>query len=55
MNIENFAEEIRESIRRVFNDTEKPVSETKRALQEIRMELDDISGDIEIMIDTLPD
>ena len=55
MDVQEFSEEIREKIRAVFNDTDACVSDTKRILKEIIVELDDISGDAEIMIDSLPD
>jgi hypothetical protein len=55
MNVEDFKEEVAEKVRNVFNDTEQSVSENKRILKEMAEELDDVVGDIHIMIDALPD
>ena len=55
MNTADFKEEVSEKVRAVFNDTSRPVSDTKAILQELIIELGDVIDDIDCMIDSLPD
>ena len=54
MTADEISSKLREDVNVIFNDN-RPTSETKIMLKDLQEEMDEISGDIDIMIDTLPE